>query len=232
MQIADFLIDRHEVTNEEYKKFVDAGGYRKREYWKQTFLREGRTVPWEEAVALFHDATGRAGPATWEVGDYQKGHEQHPVAGVSWYEAAAYAEFVGKSLPTAYHWTLASQATQGYQANGLVSQSTGFTPLIAPGSNFGGEGTRPVGSEGAVSGFGTTDMAGNVKEWCLNESPDGKRFILGGGFGEPEYMFNHTDAQSPWERRVNFGFRCVKLNAPPIPEAAAHIESINPRLLE
>jgi dienelactone hydrolase len=210
-QIDDFVIDRHEVTNEEYKKFVEAGGYQKREFWKQPFVRDGRTVAWEDAVALFHDATGRPGPATWEVGDYPKGREKYPVAGVSWYEAAAYAEFMGKSLPTAYHWTRASQ-------------SAGFTPLITPGSNFRPEGTQPVGSEGALSGFGTTDMAGNVKEWCWNEARDAKRLILGGGFGEPNYMFNHTDAQSPWNRRANFGFRCVKLDSPPTAAAAARIE--------
>jgi serine/threonine protein kinase/dienelactone hydrolase len=209
--VDDFLVNRHEVTNAEYKKFVDAGGYRKREFWKHPFVRDGRPIPWEEAVALFRDATGRPGPATWEAGDYPKGHETYPVAGASWYEAAAYAEFAGKSLPTAYHWTRASQAPA-------------YTPLIAPGSNFGPEGTRPVGSEGALSGFGTTDMAGNVKEWCLNETRDGQRLILGGGFGEPGYMFINTDAQSPWERRANFGFRCVKLDSPPAATAAAHIE--------
>ena len=209
-QVDDFLIDRHEVSNEEYKRFVDAGGYQKREFWRQPFVKDGRTVPWEDAVALFHDGTGHPGPATWKAGDYPKGHGDYPVAGVSWYEAAAYAEFAGKTLPTAYHWTRASQ-------------SAAFTPLIAPGSNFRTDGTQPVGREGTLSGFGTTDMAGNVKEWCLNEAPDGKRFILGGGFGEPEYMFNHTDAQSPWERRVNFGFRCVKLDGPPTPVAAAQI---------
>ena len=211
VQIDDFLIDRHEVTNEEYKKFVDAGAYRKREFWKQPFVRDGRTVPWEDAVARFHDATGRPGPSTWEVGDYPKGREKYPVAGVSWYEAAAYAEFAGKSLPTAYHWTCASQ-------------SASFTPLIASGSNFRREGTQPVGSEGALSGFGTTDLAGNVKEWCLNEARDAKRLILGGGFGEPNYMFNHTDVQSPWGRLANFGFRCVKLDSPPTAAAAARIE--------
>ena len=67
-------------------------------------------------------------------------------------------------------------------------------------------------------------MAGNVKEWCLNEARGGTRLILGGGFGEPNYMFNHTDAQSPWERQSNFGFRCVKLDSPPNAAAAAHIE--------
>ena len=58
-------------------------------------------------------------------------------------------------------------------------------------------------------------MAGNVKEWCVNEGRDGRHYILGGGFGEPTYMFPETDDQSPWDRRPNFGFRCVKLDSAP-----------------
>ena len=81
-----------------------------------------------------------------------------------------------------------------------------------------------MGSEGALSGFGTTDMAGNVKEWCWNEARDARRLILGGGFDEPNYMFNHSDAQSPWDRLANFGFRCVKLDSPPTAAAAARVE--------
>ncbi len=206
----DYLIDHHEVTNEEYKKFVDTGGYQKREFWKQPFVRNGRIVPWEEPVAFFRDTTGRPGPATWELGSFAKGQEKHPVAGVSWYEAAAYAAFAGKSLPTIYHWNWAAQ--------------TQASLLIVPGSNFSGAGTVPVGGDGAVSGFGTTDMAGNVKEWCWNQSGRGKRFVLGGGFGEPTYMFIDQDAQSPWDRRSNYGFRCVKLAAPPPTVALARIE--------
>jgi eukaryotic-like serine/threonine-protein kinase len=206
----DYLIDRHEVTNEEFKTFVDAGGYGKREFWKQPLVRDSRPVPWEAAMNLFRDATGRPGPATWELGSYPKGLEKHPVAGVSWYEASAYAEFAGKTLPTVFHWNHAAQ-TQGSQ-------------LVVPGSNFRGAATVAVGGDGALSGFGTTDMAGNVKEWCWNESTAGKRFILGGGFGEPTYMFIDQDAQSPWDRRPNFGFRCVKLAAPPPAAAAEKIE--------
>ncbi len=67
-------------------------------------------------------------------------------------------------------------------------------------------------------------MAGNVKEWCRNESGGGRRFILGGGFGEPTYMFIDQDAQSPWDRRPNYGFRCAKLAAPPPAAALAKIE--------
>jgi hypothetical protein len=213
--VSDFLIDRHEVTNEEYKKFVDAGGYRKRDFWRQPFMRDGRSVSWEDAMALFHDSTGRPGPATWEAGDYPKGHEKYPVGGVSWYEAAAYAGFVGKSLPTAYHWTRASQSDR-------------YTPLITPGSNFGKGGPQPVESEGTLSGFGTSDMAGNVKEWCLNETRDAKRLIMGGGFGEPNYMFYHTDAQSPWDRLANFGFRGAKLDSPLTAATAARLEVAAP----
>ena len=207
--IDEFLIDRHEVANEESKAFVDSGGYLKREFWKQPFVRDGHALPWPTAVALFHDKTGRPGPAGWEAGSYPKGLENHPVAGVSWYEAAAYAEFAGKRFPTAYHWTLASQAID-------------YTPVVTAGSNFRNDGTQPVGQTGALSGFGTT--AGNVKEWCLNEGRDGKRFILGGGFGEPMYMFNFSNTQSPWDRLANFGFRCVKLNAPLAAGTAARIE--------
>jgi dienelactone hydrolase len=106
-----------------------------------------------------------------------------------------------------------------------ASQAESNTPVIASGSNFGHEGTQSVGEAGTLSGWGTTDMAGNVKEWCLNETRDAKRLILGGGFGEPDYMFNFTDAQSPWDRLPNFGFRCMKLMSPPDLAAQQRIES-------
>src|SRR5687767_15876801 len=54
------------------------------------------------------DSTGRSGPATWELGSYAEGQDEYPVGGISWFEAAAYARFVGKSLPTFYHWRAAS----------------------------------------------------------------------------------------------------------------------------
>ncbi len=205
-----FLIDRLEVTNAEYKKFVDAGGYQRTEYWKEPFIGSDGEVSWENAMDRFRDATGRPGPATWEAGTYPSGREQHPVAGVSWYEATAYARFVGKSLPTVYHWTGAAQTY-------LLSE-------FARGSNFDGTQTRDVGRPEGLSGFGTYDMAGNVKEWCWNESRGDRRFILGGGFGEPSYMFLTADAQSPWDRRPNFGFRCAKYLKPISAEFSAKLD--------
>jgi cephalosporin-C deacetylase-like acetyl esterase len=57
---------------------------------------------------------------------------------------------------------------------------------------------------------GVYDMAGNVKEWALNEAMSGKRFIMGGAWDDPTYMFNDADARSPFERSPKFGFRCAK----------------------
>jgi serine/threonine protein kinase len=98
--LQDYWIDKYEVTNQEFKRFVDAGGYSNRRFWKQQFVKVGRTLSWEEAMKEFRDRTGRPGPATWESGDYPEGQGDFPVTGISWFEAAAYAEFVGKSLPT------------------------------------------------------------------------------------------------------------------------------------
>src|SRR5256885_9632434 len=57
-------------ANEDYKKFVDAGCYERRDFWKRPFVRDGRAISWEDAIALFQDSTGRPGPAAWEAGSY------------------------------------------------------------------------------------------------------------------------------------------------------------------
>lgn len=199
----EFWLDKYEVTNRQFKEFVDQGGYQKREYWKQPFIKAGQTLTWEEAMAEFRDATGRPGPATWELGNYPEGEADFSVGGVSWYEAGAYAEFVGKSLPTVYHWY--SPAWQGVNSD------------ILRFSNFAGRGPAQVGTNQGLGTFGTYDMAGNVKEWCLNPAGD-RRYILGGGWNEPEYVFHDLDARRPFERAATFGFRCAKYISPP-PEA-------------
>ena len=192
----DYWIDKLEVTNRQYKQFVAAGGYEKREFWRQEFLRDRRAIPWEQAIASFTDTTSRLGPATWEAGNYPAGRDDYPVTGVSWYEAAAYAEYAGKALPTIFHW---SAAAEQYLSGRAVSLS-----------NFSGRGLAAVGTQRAVHRFGTRDMAGNAKEWCWNLVGSSKRSILGGAWDEPGYEFVDLDARSPWDRAANFGFRCVK----------------------
>ncbi len=194
--LKDYFIDRYEVTNREFKQFVDRGGYRSKEYWKEPFLRGGRTLTWEEAVNEFRDPTGQPGPATWELGSYRDGEEDLPVSGVSWYEAAAYAEFAQKKLPTVVHWYQAAQV--------------GGAPSIIPASNFSNKGSARVGLYSGISGSGAYDMAGNVKEWSSNESDDGLRFTLGGAWSDPSYQFYNPDARSPFDRSTTNGFRCVR----------------------
>ncbi len=209
VQLGDFLIDRTEVTNRAYKAFVDAGGYRRRDLWRHDFVKDGHRVSWEEAMAAFHDRTGRPGPATWISGDYPEGQGDLPVTGVSWYEAAAYAAFAGKTLPNIYQW---SRAAGPWLSGELL-------PL----SNFGEKGLAAVGTQGEVGPFGTHDMAGNAKEWCWNATEAG-RYILGGAWNEPSYMFNTADAQSPFARGANYGFRLVKeLDGRTAPAATAPV---------
>ncbi len=118
---------------------------------------------------------------------------------MSWYEAAAYAEFVGKSLPTIYHW---------YRAADLGR----FADILTV-SNFNGNGPAPVGHYQGVGPFGTFDMAGNVKEWCWNETGH-DRFLLGGAWNEPMYMFADDDAKGPFDRAPGYGFRLAKYTSP------------------
>ncbi len=197
-RLGTFLIDRYEVTNRQFKQFIDRGGYQKRDYWKQDFVQNGRRISWDEAMQLCRDTTGRPGPSTWELGDYPQGHDDYPVNGVSWYEAAAYAEFAGKQLPTIYHWQRAA--------------SPGFFVDVAEVSNFGGSGPARAGAYKGLGAFGTLDMAGNVKEWCWNEI-GGQRFIRGGAWNEPAYMFAALDARLPWDRSAQNGIRCVRYDA-------------------
>lgn len=206
VELSDYWMDQFEVTNREFKKFVDAGGYRRAEYWREPFLEDKRRLSWDEAILRFRDKAGRPGPATWELGNYPEGEGEYPVTGVSWYEAAAYAQFAGKHLPTAHQWQNAAQ--------------TWLASDIVPLSNFGGPGLVPVGTHKGMSPFGTYDMAGNAKEWCWNAT-ENKRFILGGAWNEARYMFVDWDAQSPFDRLPTYGFRCVKeIPGTSLPKAA------------
>ena len=191
----DYLIDRYEVTNEEFKQFIDRGGYEKREYWTLPFENDGKTISWEQALAEFKDRTGRPGPATWEMSDYPEGRGDHPVGGISWYEAAAYAQFVGKSLPTIYHWDRAADTPQ--------------SSYIIPLSNFSNLDSEPVGGSQGVSSYGVHDMAGNVREWCWNQRGEW-RFLVGGAWNDQVYSFNYAYAQPPMDRSPGNGFRCIR----------------------
>lgn len=195
LELPDFFVDRHEVTNEQYKVFVDSGAYGDAECWTEPFVKEGQTLSFADAMRLFVDKTGRPGPSTWEVGSYPDGAGQHPVGGISWYEAAAYACFVGKELPTVYHWYAAADP---FSSN-----------FVVPQSNYSGKGTAPVGTYKGTSRDGAYDMAGNVREWTVNQDGEA-RYILGGGYNDPEYAFNDAITSPAFDRSGSNGVRLVR----------------------
>ncbi|HZW88904.1 MAG TPA: SUMF1/EgtB/PvdO family nonheme iron enzyme, partial [Myxococcaceae bacterium] len=198
LELDAFLIDKYEVTNRRYKAFVDAGGYQRREFWRQPFSKDGQVLTWEQAMSVFRDRTGRPGPSSWVLSNFPQGQENYPVGGLSWYEAAAYAAFEGRDLPTIHHWLRAA----GPDAAGWIIAA----------SNFSGKGPSPVGQYQGLSVWGTLDMAGNAREWCFNEGTGGLvgRVIAGGGWDEPSYTFtNDRFVASPWDRSASNGLRLV-----------------------
>ena len=203
-KLNDFLIDKYEVTNKQYKEFVDKGGYSNKKYWKNEFTKDGKKLYWQEAMKLFVDQTGRPGPATWQAGDYPEGQGNYPVSGISWYEACAYAEFAGKVLPSGTHWGLA----MGEATPILIMPQFGGYAVFAAFSNFRGKGPLPVGSLHGMTTCGAFDMAGNVREWCLNKTVRG-RLLRGGAWNDPTYLFDEPSQESPFSRSQKNGFRCA-----------------------
>lgn len=147
--LSAFLIDKYPTTNEQFGRFVDDGGYGRRDLWRP----EG--WDWREEAAVFK-------PRSFETLGFDD--PEQPVAGLSWYEASAYAAWAKKALPTEAQWEKAARG-------GLDWRRFPWGEAL-PSSrlcNFGGRrgATTPVGRyrEGE-SPYGLADMSGNVNNWC------------------------------------------------------------------
>ena len=144
-----FFMDIYEVTNAQFKAFVEANPQ-----WQKDNIDD-----------QFHWGSYLR---DWDGNDYPVGKANHPVVFVSWYAAVAYANWAGKRLPTEAEWEYAARG-------GLAGQTYPWGDTITDAdANYGGNvgGTTPVG-EYAANDYGLYDMAGNVWEWCLDKyDPD------------------------------------------------------------
>jgi eukaryotic-like serine/threonine-protein kinase len=212
VRLDDYFIDQYEVTNAEFKEFIDAGGYVNREFWTHPFIRDGRTLSWDEAMRAFIDRTGLPGPRGWSGQNIPEGKANHPVTDVSWYEASAYAAFRKKSLPSVFQWEKAARNGEA----GVVTAVMPWGPFypgdpLAHHANFENNGTLPVDSaEFGMSPFGAYNMAGNVSEWTANDTSQG-RVATGGAWGDPTYVFAQFATLPGFFSSNRLGFRCARV---------------------
>lgn len=160
---AAFLIGRYAVTNEQFQKFVDAGGYESLELWSEEI--------WPHLIG-FKDQTDQPGPRYWRHGQFEAGLALHPVVGVSWYECAAYARWVGFRLPTEAEWQMAGSWRIRSAAHGVRAYPWGhsFDQKRCNLWNSGVHHTVEVTSyaEGSAPN-GVQQLIGNVWEWTSSD---------------------------------------------------------------
>jgi len=156
-----FYMDVYEVTNAQYALFLN-------EYWKNPAMAERELLKINSSYCLIE----RSG----HIYKPKAGYENHPVIEVSWYGAAAYAQFYGKRLPTEAQWEKAARGKlegrkypcgddiDSTKANYNHDESRGVKDVLKH--------LKPVGNFPA-NGYGLYDMAGNVREWCADEYHSG-----------------------------------------------------------
>ncbi len=216
VNVEPVYFDRFCVTNEDYQRFVDAGGYEQLVLWHEEAL---------PALLDFVDSTGLPGPRHWSDGQYPANEGRLPVVGLSWFEASAYARWVGKRLPTDAEWTKAGawpvESAPGRIAQRRYPWGESFDVRRAHLYGSGKQGPVPVDEfPGGVSVGGIHQLIGNVWEWTSSSLSDlgdstlhvseSIMSIRGGAFDtyfENQATCHFQSGEHVLARRRNIGFR-------------------------
>jgi len=215
VQVKPFYMDVHPVTQGQFRAFMAAGGYHTPALWSS------QGWAWRCKADVDRPLYGSDDLALTD----------HPVCGVSYYEAEAYATFVGKRLPTEHEWERAACWDAEGRRRGLYPWGDSWPQATV--ANFGGTAamTTPVGkfSPGATD-TGCHDLLGNVWEWTTSwfEGYPGFRAFPYRGYSEVYFDRQHrvlrggSWATRPWAmrgplrnwyhpyiREIFAGFRCV-----------------------
>ncbi len=216
-----FFMDKNLVTNAQFKDFIDANPK-----WH---------VPWWLRNTLFQTYRDADYLKDWYTSNYPKEKANHPVKWVSWYAAMAYAQWVGKRLPTEAEWEKAARCGVSGQkypwGNTIHVSSANYDKHVAE--------TTPIGAY-PPNRYGLYDMVGNLSEWCLDEwdsefyaSSQSRNPVAGGSISGiiesprktrkprvirggswyssvPEVSVSSRDRLDPWKTTSTTGFRCVK----------------------
>jgi formylglycine-generating enzyme required for sulfatase activity len=217
LTVASFYIDIHEVTNAQFRGFVEGRGYERMELWTALGWKWRKKEPTRESPRDVRQ------PAYWH--DIKWNEAQQPVVGVSWFEADAYCKFVGKRLPTEAEWEKAARGTEDRR----YPWGDAWEPRRANTDQSKLERTRPVGSyPTGASAHGVLDLAGNAAEWVADwyhreyykrspeKNPKGpdtgeEKVIRGGSWDSRERDVRTTSrrGETPDERNRKIGFRCA-----------------------
>ncbi len=227
VSVESIYLDRDCVTNADYSKFVQAGGYGDPQLWPENVLPN---------VLQFVDASGHPAPKHWTHCNPPADQLDHPVVGICWYEANAYATWAGKRLPSTEEWQRAGTWPKGHSGDGTEMRypwGNAFDPSKANTWPSRRGKTVAVDQYGAGNTpNGVRQLIGNVWEWTdaqfYPKAEEGVSVMLdetmaeirGGAFD----TYFHSQATCQFRtgqpllfRGSNVGFRCcVSGNTMPI----------------
>jgi serine/threonine-protein kinase len=200
VQVEDFYLDENEVTVAGYADFLAAAdGYLNAVNWRNKDGAGRSQSPRAERCAALRQSTAATSP-------------QLPISGIDWYEAAAYAHWAGKRLPTNVEWEYAvrggSDAYRPFSFAKGARLATLNVQHIADGRPW----TIDIGEDVTPSGVGEgiRNLCSNVSEWTSSASVDPARMLVAGASHEHSaFHFSILTPLSPGSRRPTIGFRCA-----------------------